>query len=320
MDSIACENIDRVMNIEMRGPGTLPRGIKWNMYQMARRITDVPLTQAAALLLYLESPKRILIVSGAAVPQHMPVGENDGPLGSVVLARSLTALGHKVSILTDTMAAMPFKELIRACDIDVEVIEISVNDSELQYHIAEDNDVFCAIERLGGNTSGIIYGATGVSRAPFRANVDLLFNYARKLGKTTIGIADGGNEIGCGNIHQRLCSELPDYSFSDVTPCGGGVYSVVETDLLVISSTSNMGAYAITAGLALLYNNLSLCHTAKEETALTYIGVGLGLIDGGSGKLRPWCDGVPLVGNCAMIEMMHTIVAQSLGEPNVRDF
>ncbi len=319
MDSIACENIDRLVNVEMRSHGSLPRGLKWPMYLMARDAAGMSLIEAAARE-FAGPPARVLLVSGAAVPDHMPVGENDGPIGSVVLAKALTAMGNQVSILTDPVAAEPFRGLLRAIGLDVEVIEIGLDDISLQERLAQENDIFCAIERLGGNANGIIYGATGVSRASHRANLDHLFRTARTLGKRTIGIGDGGNEIGCGNIHASLSRDMPEYAFTDATPCGGGVYSVVETDVLLIANSSNMGANALTAGLALLRHDLSLCHTPEAELALAHVGVGLGLIDGGSGKLRPWCDGVPPEANVAIVQAMRTIVAQSLAPASTRKF
>jgi len=319
LDTIACDNIDRAMNIEMRGHGSLPRGMKWSMYLMAREAAGMSLVQAAAQE-FDRAPCDILLASGAAVPDHMPVGENDGPIGTVVLARSLAAIGHTVRIVTDGAAAAPFRGLLRTLDIQVEVLEIGLDDMRMQNDLAQAHDVFCAIERLGGNANGIIYGATGVSRAPHRANLDTLFNTARSLGKRTIGIGDGGNEIGFGNVHARLSREWPQYDYRQATPCGGGVYSVVETDVLLVANSSNVGAHAVTAALALLRGDLSLCHTAECERALAHVGVGLGLIDGGSGRLRPWCDGVPLEANAAVVEIMHTIVAQSLASATPRAF
>jgi len=318
-DTIACANIDRVMNIEMRGHGSLPRGMKWSMYLMAREAAGMPLVLAAALE-FDRSPCRVLLASGAAVPHHMPVGENDGPIGTAVLARTLTAIGHTVAVVTDPAAATAFRVLLQMLGVQAEVIEIGLDDQALQERLARDYDVFCAIERLGGNPNGIIYGATGVSRAEHRANLDLLFNSARRLGKRTVGIGDGGNEIGFGKVHERLSREWPQYNYREVTPCGGGVYSVVETDVLLVANSSNMGAHAVTAGLALLRADLSLCHTAESELALAHVGVGLGLIDGGSGLLRPWCDGVPPSANAAVVEVMRTIVAQSLAPVGNRTF
>ncbi len=318
IDRIACDNIDRLMNVEMRSR-VLPRGGKWPMFLMAREAAGMSLVEAAAREFY-RPPCRVLLVSGAAVPQHMPVGENDGPIGTVVLCRALNAIGHEVAILTDAVAAEPFRGLLRATGQQAEVIEIGLNDTALQDNLAQRFDVLCAIERLGGNIHGVIYGATGVSRAPHRANVDHLFNSARQRGKRTIGIGDGGNEIGFGNVYQQICSELPDQMFKEATACGGGVFCAVKTDVLLVANSSNMGANAVTAGLALLHKDLSLCHTAQAEYDLAHIGVGLGLIDGGSGELRPWCDGIPPEANAAVVDVMRTIVSQALAPAGVRKF
>ncbi len=318
IDRIACDNIDRLMNVEMRSR-VLPRGGKWPMFLMAREAAGMSLVEAAAREFY-RPPGRVLLVSGAAVPKHMPVGENDGPIGTVVLCRALKAIGHEVAILTDPVAAEPFRGLLRATGQQAEVIEIGLNDTAMQDDLADRFDVFCAIERLGGNVHGTIYGATGVSRAPHRANVDRLFIGARQRGKRTIGIGDGGNEIGFGNVYERICRELPDQMFKEVTPCGGGVFCAVKTDVLLVANSSNMGANAVTAGLALLHGDVSLCHSAQAEYDLAQIGVGLGLIDGGSGELRPWCDGIPPEANAAVVEVMRTIVSQALAPAGVRKF
>lgn len=312
IDHIAFDNIDRLINVEMRS-GTLPRGLKWTMYEIARSRSALPLVASAALALN-RAPARVLIASGAAVPEFMPVGENDGPIGSVVLARALARIGHQVTIVTDPVAAPPFRGLLRSLDgcTGIQVIEIGLNDVALQRSLAAEFDIYCAIERLGGNPNGIIYGATGVSRAPHRANLDLLFRLASERGATTIGIGDGGNEIGFGNVHGEMMARLPEFAFCDRTPCGGGVYSAVKTDILLVANTSNMGAHAVVAGLALLRGDPSLCHTAEQELALAHIGVGLGLIDGGGGELRAWCDGVPPAANAAVVEVLRTIVTQAL--------
>jgi hypothetical protein len=320
VDTIACENIDRLMNVEMRSR-VLPRGAKWPMYLLAREVAGMSLVHAAARE-FDRAPAQVLLVSGAAVPGHMPVGENDGPIGTVVLARALLAIGHSVRILTDPVAAEPFRGLLRAIGLEgrIAVLAIGLDDRARQERLAAESDVLCAIERLGGNPNGIIYGATGVSRAPHRANLDHLFRTARALGKRTVGIGDGGNEIGFGNIHPQLSEASPQFAFKAVTPCGGGVYSVVETDVLLVANSSNMGANAVTAGLALLRNDLALCHTAEAEHALAHVGVGLGLIDGGSGELRAWCDGIPPRANAAVVEVMRTIVSQALAPEATRKF
>jgi hypothetical protein len=314
----ACENIDRLQCMELQGRA-LPRGLKAALYEVARAAHDEPLVLAAAKLLQ-EGPRHIGIVTGAAVPGHMPLGENDGPFGATVLAKALLRLGHWVSIYTDNAAAGPLKALIERLEIDVPVIDLQMNDKDQQLAIAEDLDVAVAIERTGGNGNGIIYGATGVSRADFRCNVDHLFRTATALGKPTLSIADGGNEIGFGKVYEALCARMPEYKLEDVTPCGGGVYSVVPTDVLVVATSSNLGAYGVVATLALLRDDISICHTPEEEIALEYIGVGLGLTDGGSGARIAAVDGVPVDDNAAIVRLMRSSVQRALEGTSDRGF
>ena len=49
--------------------------------------------------------------------------------------------------------------------------------------------------------------------------------------------------------------------------------------------------------------DLSICHTPAEERALEYIAVGLGLTDGGTGKVIAAVDGVPVEDNAAIVHL-----------------
>ena len=262
---IAADNIDKLINIEMRRTG-LPRGKKWVLWEVARELSPEPLVLAAARLLD-RAPGDIAIVTGAAVPGHMPVGENDGPFGSVVLATALVRIGHQVTIYTDPDALPPIDMLARRAGLAIDVLPLTLGDTDQQVKIAEKHDLFVAIERLGGNRNGQIYGVTGVSRSPHRANVDTIFKTATKLGKPTLAIGDGGNEIGFGKVHAELEKRLPDHTMAATTPCGGGVFSVVPTDVLAVGTSSNIGAYGVVAALALLKRDASLCHTPDGGAA-----------------------------------------------------
>jgi hypothetical protein len=173
---------------------------------------------------------------------------------------------------------------------------------------------------LGGNRHGIVDGVTGVSRSAHRANVDTIFTTATRLGKPTLSIGDGGNEIGFGKVHAELERRLPDHTMASITPCGGGVFSVVPTDVLAVGSSSNIGAYGVVAAIALLKRDPGLCHTPEEEVALHHIGVGLGLVDGGGGERIPWCDGIPADASAAMVRLMQNIVERTLDTPRKRTF
>jgi len=315
---IAADNIDKLINIEMRRTG-LPRGKKWVLWEVSRAISSEPLVLAAARLLD-RAPSDIAIVTGAAVPGHMPVGENDGPFGSVVLATALVRIGHKVTIYTDPDALPPIAMLAKRAGLAIDVLPLTLGDTDQQVKIAQKHDLFVAIERLGGNCHGVLYGVTGVSRSAHRANVDTIFKTATKLGKPTLAIGDGGNEIGFGKVHAELEKRLPDHTMASTTPCGGGVFSVVPTDVLAVGTSSNIGAYGVVAALALMKRDASLCHTPEEEVALHHVGVGLGLVDGGGGDRIPWCDGIPADANAALVRLMQNIVERTLEPPRVRKF
>lgn len=315
---IACDNIDKLINIEMRRKG-MPRGKKWVLWEVARAVSPEPLVLAAARLL-VRAPCDVAIVTGAAVPGHMPVGENDGPFGSVVLATALGRIGHKPTIYTDRDALPPIDMLAKRAGLDLPVVALTYGDDEQQKKVAHRHDLFIAIERLGGNRHGEIYGVTGVSRSAHRANVDTIFRTATQLGKPTLGIGDGGNEIGFGKVHAELERRLPEHTMAAKTPCGGGVFSVVPTDVLAVGTSSNIGAYGVVAALALLKGDPGLCHRPEEEIALHHVGVGLGLVDGGGGERIPWCDGIPADANAALVRLMQNIVERTLEQPRIRTF
>ncbi len=314
----AFENIDRLQCMELQGTA-LPYGMKAGLYDLAREVAGRPLVEAAAEL--LDRPAaRVAIVTGAAVPGHMPVGENDGPLGSSVLAGVLIRIGHRVAVYTDPPAAPPLAALFRRAGLDVPVVELALHDPDQQRKIAESIDMAIAVERTGGNVNGRLYGATGVARDAFRSNVDHLFRAAAELGKSTLGIGDGGNEIGFGRIHRRLVEHMPDLNRTDRTPCGGGVFSTVATDALVVATTSNLGCYGVVAALAVRRREADLCHTPEEELALIEFGSGLGLVDGDSGTPIAAVDGVDAEDHAAVVRLMRAIVRRALAAPVERAF
>lgn len=315
---IPFDNIDRLQSLEIQG-AALPYGIKAALFEAARQVHDRPMVRAAAELLD-RPPGRIGIVTGAQVPEKMPVGENDGPLGSIVLAKALHRIGHDVCIYTDAAAADPIEALAGWLKLSCPVIRLDSAGDQQQSGIAEELDIAVAVERLGGNPNGILYGATGMSRSEFRCNTDVLFREMAERGKPTIGIADGGNEIGCGKIHHIISRTLADLNYSGRTPCGGGVFSIVPTDVLVIATSSNLGCAGIVAALALLRRDVGLCHTAEEELALIEKGVALGLTDGGTGRVIAAVDGVAATDHAAIVGLMRSIVQRALATAVERGF
>jgi hypothetical protein len=316
---IATDAIERVTSIEMRPHGR-GRGFKSVLQDICRAAAGEPTALAAARALD-RAPCKVAIVTGAAVPGHMPVGENDGPFGAAVLALKLEQIGHTVTIWTDPEAAPPIEGVLEYLGAKATVGRLlRPADPVQQDAIVAESDVLMAIERLGGNVNGQLYGITGQSRVAFRANVDRIFTEAQAQGKTTIAIGDGGNEVGFGKVHEAILAAIPDHNKAEVTACGGGVLSVVATDILVFATSSNIGAYAVCGALAMLRRDASLCHDADTEDKLHYVGLGLGLVDGGGNGRTPLCDGIPADCNAAIVCLIENIVLRYLDPPRTRPF
>src|SRR5699024_12728503 len=95
-----CENIDRLITTEMRLT-SLVRGTTSSLYNKAREATQNPdysITYQIANDFKERIDKnnkfRIGIFTGVWHPEHLPDGENDGPIGAVVLAKALYDCGE----------------------------------------------------------------------------------------------------------------------------------------------------------------------------------------------------------------------------------
>src|SRR5262245_42249460 len=85
------DSVDRLITIEIRNRG-MPTGKIIPLYEAARaEAGGPPLTWAAAsgLLSRVARGDKVLIVTGAGSGHLIPNGENDGPVGAAVLARTL---------------------------------------------------------------------------------------------------------------------------------------------------------------------------------------------------------------------------------------
>lgn len=104
---------------------------------------------------------------------------------------------------------------------------------------------------------------------------------------TTIGIGDGGNEIGMG----RICWDTIRRNI----PNGGLIASRVATDHLVVSGISNWGAYGLAAGVGLLRGASQIADwfDAKQEgNVLRSMVESGGLVDGVTAKPALSVDGL----------------------------
>lgn len=208
----------------------------------------------------------VAIITGFYIPHANPPGpETDGLIGAAHLAKGLQNGRIPVRLITDEKCAEALRTACRTAGINnVEEIcnEIKIDDIERENSIEEltilkrhwkNNGVthIISIERVGPAEDGRCYNMRGDDITSYTAPLHILFDQNLF---TTIGIGDGGNEIGCGKI--------PQYKLNNTQK---EIACVVPSTYLIMTGVSNWGAVALLGSIALLrpdledlLNNLTL--------------------------------------------------------------
>lgn len=302
------ENIDRLITVEMRPP-SLPHGYVPQMYAVVRG-DGPPLVERMATALASLEPGRIAICTGVVVPPHLDIGEMDGPIGAAVLGGGLARLGHDVEIVVEDVQVDVVGALCEEADADVAVVGASVAFDAGGADYASGLDAAIAIEKLAANAQGVSHSVLGSPLDTMDSRTDDVFAELNRLGRPTFGIGDGGNEIGFGAIADDV-RRILGVSAECRCGCESGIVSAASTLHLLPASISNVGAYAVSAALALVAERPELTPRAERVTALLERGAAGGLLDGGT--LDPVFigdDGVPAAAIHAIVELLSTIVGQ----------
>ena len=163
--------------------------------------------------------------------------ETDGPTGTAMLASVLRDMGFQPVIVTEPENA----ELFTIRDFEVATAEVGVDVDFFRQMIFEYHPVgMISVERCGLNAQDDYANMRGISIREHNAPTDILFQIAHEYDIRTVGVGDGGNEIGMGNFAKVIEKEL------SLVPC------IVKVDYPVIASVSNWGAYGLAAYLSIL--------------------------------------------------------------------
>lgn len=281
--------IDEVCTLEIRPP-SMPRGVLRRMYAEAQRGKDTPLVFSIAEQLLEHRARAIGIATGALSP-NLPAGENDGPFGTIVLANALAAIGAKVLLLADEPLFPVLRALAGAYERRFETLPLDLDEPHQHAGMADTLDALVCVERAGVNPAGVLHSMTGTSREGTRAKIDALVDRMNAQRKLTVGIGDGGNEIGFGLIRDRI-QDLVPFGAVCRCPCGQGILTATATTYLYPVSVSNWGGYALAAALAVMTKNISLAHTAEREREFFRIARAHDCRDGQLGKNAPYIDGM----------------------------
>jgi hypothetical protein len=139
-----------------------------------------------------------------------------------------------------------------------------------------------SIEKPAPNFNGTTHTGPGLDVTDVVGKVELYIDEAKRRGVLTIGIGDGGNEIGMGTIFDAVRENVP-YADKCRCGCGQGMAAVTKTDILLPCVVSNWGAQAICAAMAMQELNPELLHPAELEDELMRACLNAGLVDGATG-------------------------------------
>ncbi len=209
---------------------------------------------------------RVEVVTGFYIPTADPPGfETDGPLGALFLKHALELAGIPVNIRAEPPV---LQALGREADPDFDATHR------------------IAVERSGPAADDEHYTMRQRPISPY-LDADLTRIFTDPGQVTTVGIGDGGNEIGMGRI--------PAATVIANIPGGASVHCRVTTDFLIVCGVSNWGAYALAAGVCVLRGVIppaDLFDPDRHRADLSELVERGPLVDGVTGRAEATVDGL----------------------------
>ena len=271
--------------------------------------------------------REVAIVTGFAVPSlHGMNAETDGPLGAVILADVLGGLGINVSIITDDTCRQVLNAAMDGAGLDSGRLAICpmhgaqewceqflTNHARLTHLVSIERvgpshtldslrnqrrrkpppiaDFEALVPESGRNRC---HNMRGDSLDEFTAPLHSLFEDLPRFapGARSIGIGDGGNELGMGRF---LWEEL-----HPLVPGEPGPRMVcrIATDWTIVGGTCNWGGFGLAAAVALLRGRVDLIADwtmDRQEDLLQHLVDSGRAVDGVTREREPTVDGLPFI-------------------------
>jgi hypothetical protein len=293
-------NIEHLVTTELRFK-TKRQGFIRTLYEVERGHKN-PITWDITQALKGYRNARVAIVTGILFPPHLPLGEVDGTCGGAALARAMEMIGHTVDIMVEKEMEPNMRGLARRLGLTCGFVTSSDRSSEEVRGWADRYDIAVTIEKLGRNHNGIRHSTGATPLPPGDSYIDDFILAMNAKNKMTIGIGDGGNEIGFGKIHDHVCQLI---AFGDTIP------TVTPTKYLLPANVSNIGCYALTAAMALTFENPKLLLDGATVGQLIKDSIAAGAIDGGTGDPTFYGDdGIPGRFHEMIVDLLGGIVSQ----------
>ena len=245
--------------------------------------------------LLLDHPGKIFIVTGFYI-MAAEATETDGPPGAVAIGNALAKLGNEIVYVTDELSS----EVVRSI-AQHEVIEFPITNHFESANFANElvqehsPSALVAIERAGLVGDGTYRNFRGVNFTPYNAKIDHLFDQH----PYSVGIGDGGNEIGMGNL-QNIIPTI-EHEFLPKNPC------VTTTTELIIASCSNWGGYGLIVALSLKTGS-NLLPSVEDAKQMVRDIVAIGAVEGMSGENKEWVDNRDLEADSKCLRDLHMLL------------
>jgi hypothetical protein len=280
---------------------------------------------AAAAHSLASSARAVAIVTGFAVHDGQAyVAETDGPPGALALADVLLHHGVEVALVSDSIGMSALAAGCRELDLSPRLLVFQFKDEDawietfLQSDFGRRLTHLLSIERVGPSHTleslaaqpregpppleeferevppehrDVCHNMRGVPIGDCTAKTHRLFEIVqqRRLPITTIGIGDGGNELGMGQfpweVLRAAIAQGP----------AGRVVCRIATDLAIVAGVSNWGGYALAAAIDSLRGSDYFprhWNAERERRLLEALIRESGCVDGVTRRCEPTVDGL----------------------------
>ncbi len=282
---------------------------------------------AAAAKSLSERIGTVAILTGFYVPAaDPPTAETDGPPGAVRLAQALEGVGHRVVLITDARCAKTLQVAAEAMGFPPDRIltfpdaeEAAWTESCFSPAIGRELTHLVAVERVGpshteeslkqwsdeamlrefleqvpAESRGHCHNMRGEMIDAWTGRTHLLFEWSaeNRPEVRTLGIGDGGNEIGMG------CLRWDDVSRRLLGDAAVKIPCRVATDWNLIAGTSNWGGYALAAAVLTLGDRIPVMEPwtcRREQDILEQLVVQGPAVDGATRRQEATVDGLPFL-------------------------
>ena len=244
-----------------------------------------------------------------------PSPETDGLNGMAHLAAGFVAAGFRVTVITDAPCAKAVWAVVDALPVKVDLEIVGVDECavrRLRKRLEERTTPLThlvAIERVAPGSDGKPHREHGWDMSRETAPLHLLFHeigWDRRW--TTIGIGDGGNEIGMGSLPAEIIAK-------DI-PNGPLIAAQTPSDYLIVAGVSNWGAYGLLGSIASLRPDIApallsyFTRDKEREFLAAAVDIGQAIDDSRidrPGRLQMSVDRIPVEQHADLVEAIRVL-------------